>query len=261
MTIYDQDYMQELDAQAKATGVVDSVAESPVAVEEAPSEEPQDHIASAGKEIQEPSEKELNFKALREAIAQEKEERLKLQHELDFTKSQLAQQPQVPKKGVLDDERDDDLLTVGKYRQTQQEYEQKLRAQEEDYRLKLNEMEVKLKNPDYDEVLEKFSIPLLKNNRDFARAFQTAEQKAQFAYDLGKKEMLLQRYHELQQEQSKPVETESSRKAERIVANASKPQTLSNARGGQPSLSKSEYWATCSDAEFAKEMEKNLSEV
>jgi len=260
MTIYDQDYMAELDAQSQATGVVDSVAESPVAIEVVPSEEPQEQIASAGKEIQEPSEKELNFKALREAIAQEKEDKLRIQQELDFMRSQLAETKQVPKKGVLDDERDDDLLTVGKYRQTQQEYEQLLRQQEENYRLKLNELEVKMRHPDYDEVLEKYSIPLLKNNRDFARAFQTAEAKAQFAYDLGKKEMLLAEYHEMQQK-PQPVESQPSQKAERIVANASKPGTLSSARGGQPSLSKAEYYASMSDAEFGALVEKNLTEV
>lgn len=260
MTIYDQDYMQELDAQAQATGVVDSVAESPVAVEEAPTE-----VQEVVDVQSEPSEKELNFKALRETIAQEKAEReaekLRFQQEIEYMRSQLAETKQVPKKSVLDDERDDDLLTVGKYRQTQQEYEQLLKQQEENYRLKLNELEVKLKHPDYDEVLEKYSIPLLKNNRDFARAFQTAEAKAQFAYDLGKKEMLLAQYHEMQQKPQQPVETQSSQKAERIVANASKPQTLSNARGGQPSLSKAEYYASMSDAEFNALVERNLTEV
>jgi len=102
MTIYDQDYMQELDAQAQATGVVDSVAESPVAKEE-PSKEVVDQVADAQEVIQEPSEKEMNFRALREAIAQEKEDKLRIQQELEFMRSQLAERQQVPKKGVLDE--------------------------------------------------------------------------------------------------------------------------------------------------------------
>lgn len=256
MTIYDSDYVAEEELQQKYTGVADSVAESPVAKEEVAEEQ----VVSANNP--EPSEKELNFRALRESIAQEKHEReaerLRYQQELEFMKSQVAQM-QKPEKRILDDQQDDDLLTVGKYRQAQQDYEKMLRQQEEAYKLKVNELEAKVSNPDYDEVVEKYSIPLLQNNRDFAIGLQTAENKAKYAYELGK----MYRDSQLKaQIAPAPVqETQMSRRAEKIVENASKPGTLSSARGGQPSLSKAEYYASMSEAEFNALVSKNLSEV
>ena len=258
MTIYDQDYMAELDQQ-KTAGVQDSVAESPVAIAEEASEQPQDQVASASNEIQEPSEKELNFRALRESIAQEKAEReaerLRFQQEIDYMRNQIHQ-PQAPKKALADD-RDDDLLTVGKFRQTQAEYEAMLRKQDDDYRLKINELETKVQNPDYDEVMDKYAIPLLKTNRDFAVAFQHAENKASFAYNLGR----MHRDSQNREQIPVPQPDAMSQRAEKIVENSKKPGTLSSARGGQPSLSKAEYYASMSDAEFGALVEKNLHEV
>lgn len=259
MTIYDQDYIAEYEAQTKATGVVDSAAESPVAIHEEQNVQPAEQVVSANNESQEPSEKELNFKALRDSIAQEKaereSERFRYQHELELMRTQLAQQ-QAPKKNTLSDQSDDDLLTVGKYRQTQQEYEQMLRQQEDAYKLRLNELETKMLNPDYDEVMDKYAIPLLKNNRDFAVAFQNSENKASFAYNLGRMQRDSQR-----KDEAPPIKMEQSKRAERIVENSSKPGTLSSARGGQPSLSKAEYYASMTDAEFNNLVERNLSEV
>jgi hypothetical protein len=256
MTIYDQDYMAEFDQQQKHTGVVDSAAVSPEVVEQeqVSSQEP---IVSASND----SEKEYNFKALRDSIAQEKAEReaekLRYSQELEFMRSQIAMQQQpAQKRSPLEDERDDDLLTVGKYKQTQAEYEQALRQQEENYRLKLNELETKVQNPDYDEVMDKYAIPLLKTNRDFAIAFQNSENKASFAYNLGRMHRDSQRI-----EPAQPREPEVSQKAQRIVENSSKPGTLSSARGGQPSLSKAEYYASMSESEFNALVEKNLTEV
>jgi len=253
MTIYDQDYMAEANLQHQYTGVVDSAAVSPVAVEEVPTEAP---IVDAQ---QEPSEKELNFKALRETIAREQAEReaerLRYQQEIEFMRSQFAKPVQENRKSVLEDERDDDLLTIGKFRQTQAQYEQQLKQQEENYRLKLNELETKVQHSDYDEVMDKYAIPLLKNNRDFAIAFQNSENKASFAYNLGKM------MKDSQPRPQAPVETEGSQKAQRIVENSSKPATLSSARGGQTALSKAEYYGSMSDAEFNALVEKNLTEV
>lgn len=261
MTIYDQDYMAEANLQHQYTGVVDSAAVSPVAVEETP-KEAVDQVADAHEEntaLPDVSEKHYNFKALRETIAREQAEReaerLRYQQDIDFMRSQLAQKPVQENRKVLEDERDDDLLTVGKFRQTQAAYENQLRQQEENYRLKLNELETKVQHSDYDEVMDKYAIPLLKNNRDFAIAFQNSENKASFAYNLGRM------MKDSQPRPQAPVETEGSQKAQRIVENSNKPGTLSSARGGQPSLSKAEYYGSMSDADFNALVEKNLTEV
>jgi hypothetical protein len=256
MTIYDQDYMAEANLQHQYTGVVDSAAVSPevIAQEQVALKE---EVASASNE----SEKEYNFKALRESIAQEKaereSERLRYSQELEYMRGQIAAQQQpAQKQNPLEDDRDDDLLTVGKYRQAQAEYEQMLRQQEDNYRLRVNELETKVQNPDYDEVMDKYAIPLLKTNRDFAMAFQNSENKASFAYNLGRMHRDSQ-----QREQTPPQQPEVSQKAQRIVENSSKPGTLSSARGGQPSLSKAEYYASMSETEFNALVEKNLTEV
>ena len=64
----------------------------------------------------------------------------------------------------------------------------------------------------------------------------------------------------VQPQAEKPRGTDPAVKAQRIVENANKPGTLSSARGGQPSLSKADYYASMSDAEFSKMVEKNLLE-
>lgn len=266
MSIYDADYAHELAMQEAAyaqkdPAVNDSIAESPVAVAEEqgmPSKE-------ITEQIQEPSDKEINFKALRDSMAEMKAERdaerQRYSQEVEFLRSQMSSQNTQKQeyKNALDDQSDDDLLTVGKYRQTVREMKEQYEQQLQKVRIENEETRARLQYSDYDEVMEKYSIPLLKTNRDFAQAFQVSENKASFAYDLGRREMLLQQYQQAQQQ--KPAEPEVNMKAQRMVENANRPGTLSNARGGQPSLSKAEYWASCSDADFQKEMERNLAEV
>lgn len=269
MTIYDQDFAHELAAmeaqeQSHITAVNDSIAESPVAIAEEV-EAFQEPVAEVQQEA-ELSDKELNFRALRDSVAELKAEReaerLRYQQELEQLRMQMQQAPKQEQKHALDDQSDDDLLTVGKYRQTVREMQEQHQKQLEALRLEQEEMKARVQHPDYDEVLEKYSIPLLKNNRDFANALNASHNKAQFAYELGKKEMLLQQYrNQVQQQAPEPVEMQPNQRAQRIVENARKPGTLSSARGGQPSLSKADYWATCSEADFQKEMAKNLAEV
>lgn len=270
MTIYDQDFSHELaamEAQEKAqiTAVNDSVAESPVAIaEEAEAVQQPEMVAEAQQEL---SDKELNFRALRDSVAELKAEReaerLRYQQELDTLRMQMQHQaPKQEQKRALDDQSDDDLLTVGKYRQTVREMQEQHQQELQTLRIEQEEMKARVQHPDYDEVLEKYSIPLLKNNRDFANALNASHNKAQFAYELGKKEMLLQQYqNQVQQQTTEPAEMQPNQKAQRIVDNARKPGTLSSARGGQASLSKADYWASCSEADFQKEMAKNLAEV
>lgn len=245
----------------KNTAVVDQVAEvSPAIAEEVEAVQQPEMVAD-----NEPSDKELNFRALRDSVAELKaereSERLRYQQELESLRMQMHQSPKQEQKSALDDQSDDDLLTVGKYRQTVREMQEQHQKQLESLRLEQDEMKARVQYSDYDEVMEKYSIPLLKNNRDFANALNSSNHKAQFAYELGKKEMLLQQYQNQVQQTPEPVEVQPNQKAQRMVENARKPGTLSSARGGQPSLSKADYWASCSEADFQKEMAKNLAEV
>jgi len=260
MTIYDADFLA---GEGQYTGVEDSAAGNiAIAQEEVKASEPvQDHIADSSEMIDTVSEKEFNFRALRDSIAQEKAEReaerQRYQQELEMMRSQIQNsQGNIPvKKGALDDLADDDLMTVQKFRAVQQEQQQ--RYQEELNSLKYENLEnrARLQHSDYNEVMENFSIPLLRNNRDFARAFQAAENPAEFAYELGRMQQAMQ------VREPSPPEPQINRQAERIVENARKPGTLSSARGGQPTLSQADYIAKMSDKEFAAYVQKNLEEV
>lgn len=243
-------YLEENEEYAGVTPAAEVVQEQqePVQEEQIAQEEPQI------------SEKELNFRALREEIAREKQEREyernRYNEELYQLKAKLHER-QEPVKSEFDDLQDDDFITVAKYRRIQEQQKHQLREQEEAYRLKLSEMETRVKNPDYDEVMERYSIPLIKENKNFARAFQAAEDKAAFAYELGR----MMRDAQVREEQPIQRQMSPQQKADRILQNASKPGTLSSARGGQPSLSKAEYYAKMSDAEFNKMVAENLDSV
>lgn len=257
MTIYDTDYMAET---GQYPGVQDFAAESQAIVHEEPkaSEAIEDHIVNSDKMVNTVSEKEFNFKALRDSIAQEKAEReaerQRYQQELENMRAQIADTRAEPRKGVLDDLNDDDLVTVEKFRQVQQEQNQRYQEELATLRFENLENRARLQHSDYNDVMEKYSIPLLRNNRDFARAFQNAENPAEFAYEIGRMQM-----NSMPRE---PVaEPQISQRAERIVENARKPGTLSSARGGQPSLSKADYYGSMSDKDFAQLVSKNMEEV
>lgn len=256
MTIYDADYLPDY----IPPGVQDFAAESQavrVQEQEAP-EAIQDQIADSSKMVDEVSEKEFNFKALRDSIAQEKAEREaerhRYQQELENMRAQIANSREEPRKGALDDLADDDLMTVEKFRQVQQEQQERYQEELNTLRYENLENRARLQHSDYNDVMEKYSIPLLRNNRDFARAFQNAENPAEFAYEIGRMQM-----NSMPKQPS--LEPQISQKAERIVENARKPGTLSSARGGQPSLSKADFYASMSEKDFQDMVAKNLEEV
>lgn len=263
MTIYDTDFLAEQEQQY--TGVKDAVAGNQEVEFQEPkaSETNQDHIVHSNEMIEPVSEKEFNFKALRDSIAQEKAEREaerhRYQQELETMRSQMSQmssttnENQISRKDPLDGLSGDDLLTVDKFRQAQQEQQQRYEEELTTLRYENLENRARLQHPDYNEVMDKYSIPLLRNNRDFARAFQNAENPAEFAYEIGRMQMA--------STQQKAPEPQVSQEAQRIVANANKPGTLSSARGGQPTISKADYYGSLSDKDFAAEVLKNLEEV
>jgi hypothetical protein len=87
-----------------------------------------------------------------------------------------------------------------------------------------------------------------------------------FAYKYAKKEQRLQeleasvRANESAVRETPPQPSQQSMNAQRIVENARKPGTLAQA-GGQSALSKADYFATMSDAEFMKMASKHLDTI
>ncbi len=200
-----------------------------------------------------------NFRALREEIDRIKSERdaekRELQMQLDMYKanaiSQQSQQRQeIPQKQMFEGLKDDDVLNVG-------ELKRELQQREAMYQERLAELQVQQKFSDYNEVLEKFALPLIKQKPHLAEGIQGASNKALYAYELGKMYQQMQQAAQVTQAPSTPQKSES---AQRIVENARKPGTLSGS-GGQSTLSKADYFASMSDAEFMRFAGKNLDSI
>jgi len=199
-----------------------------------------------------------NFRALREEVDRIKVEREaeKRDHQLqlDMLRANLNQQqyqkqnqPE-PSKKMFEGMKDDDVPNVAELRaEMNREWAQK----ESIYQAKLEELQVQQLHPDYAEVIEKFALPLVKQKPYLAEGLQGASNKAMYAYELGKM---------AQQIQGQQVVTQKSENAQRIVENARKPGTLSQG-GGQAALSKADYFASMSDAEFMKMASRNLEGI
>lgn len=248
-------------ALAKQTGVNEPVAE--VESEALQQEEQAQGQEVASTQESEVPDKEYNFRALRESIAEQKAERdaerRRYEQELGRMQYQIEQmsrssQPEVT-RSHLDDKEDSDLMTIRDFRRAQQELSEKHQQELQALKYESLENRARLQHSDYNEVMEKYSIPFLRENRDFALAFQASENPAEFAYQLGRMQMGTQSIPQPAQE------TQARENAERIVQNARKPGTLSSARGGQPSLSKADYYASMSDSDFAKFVQRNLEQV
>lgn len=207
--------------------------------------------------IPEPSKQELNFQALREEVERLKHERDAERNEfrqnLELFKANLqqpvAQAPREEPKKFLDGLSETDVPNVAEIRQA---FEQR----EQQYQLRLEELEIQSRHPDYVEVLEKFTAPLLKQKPHLAQGFNGAVNKAMYAYELGKMAQgAMQTAQAPVSQQTSPSET-----AQKIVENARKPASLAQA-GGTSRLSQADFYANMSDAEFIKMASKNLGEI
>lgn len=203
------------------------------------------------------SKQELNFKALREEVdrikAERETERREHQLQIDMLRANIGQKQQeapAQTKKMFDGMADDDVPNV---REIRHAWEQR----ESEYQSRIEELQIAQQYPDYAEVIEKYALPLVKQKPHLAEGIQGARNKALYAYELGK---LAQ---QMQQTPPPPVAPQAplkSMEAQRIVENARKPGTLSQA-GGQSVLSKADYYASMSDQEFIKFASRNLDGI
>ena len=204
-------------------------------------------------EAPEANPKTENFRALREEVDRIKAEREmeKREHQLQLDMfranqnvNQNVNQAPKPSKEMFEGMPEDDVPTVGELRR---EWQQR----EAGYQSRFRELQVQQMHPDYAEVIEKHTVPLLKQKPHLLTGLQNSDNKALFAYELGK----------MAQQINTPSQiTSKSENAQKIVENSRKPGTLSQA-GGQGSLSKADYFATMSDAEFMKMASRNLEGI
>ena len=193
-----------------------------------------------------------HFRALRDEVdrikAERESEKREHQLQLDMLRANIDRQarpaPTPPQeKQFLDGMKEDDIPNVGELRK---EWAQKEAA----YQSRLEELQVAQQYPDYAEVLQNFVAPLIRQKPHLGEGIRNSQNSALMAYELGKM---------AQQAQARPVETRSEN-AQRIVENAKKPGTLSQA-GGQGALSKADYYATMSDQEFMRFAGRNLEGI
>ncbi len=204
-----------------------------------------------------------HFRMLREEVdrikAEREAEKREHQLQLDMLRANLnnqtiQNQPKpspAPQKQAFEGMEDSDVPNVAELRREWQNLQHERKQQESAYQARLEELQVQQMHPDYAEVIEKFALPLVKQKPHLAEGIQGATNKALFAYELGKM---------AQQMQRPPEAPQRSENAQRIVDNAKKPGTLSQA-GGQAALSKADYFASMSDQEFMKFANKNLDGI
>lgn len=217
-----------------------------------------DLLEKPSEAVEQPVEKNINpqaehFRALREEVDRIKAEREsdrrdhQLQLEMlraNLNQAQVQKQPEPRSNRMFEGMDETDVPNV-------KELRQEWSARENNYRERLEELQVQQLHPDYAEVIEKFALPLVRQKPHLAEGIQGASNKALFAYELGKM---------VQQMQVQQVSSQRSENAERMVANSKKPGTLSQA-GGQAALSKADYFATMSDQEFMKFASRNLDSI
>lgn len=196
-----------------------------------------------------------HFRALREEVdrikAEKEAQKQEFQLQLDMLRANVAQthqqRPQEePRKQAFDGMKEDDVPSVGELRR-------EFAAREAEYQQRLEELQVQQQFPDYAEVMNKHLAPLVKDKPHLIKEIMRAENKALFAYEIGK--MAQQAY-----KAPEPPTQQQSNAAQRIVENSKKPGTLSQA-GGQAALSKADYFASMSDAEFMKMASRNLEGI
>lgn len=246
-----QNYSGEMDSDAESHLVESNSFQQEVNEEFLVNPELSQEIAQ--QQTEQPSKQELNFKALREEVdrlkAERESEKRDYQLQMDMLRSnmnnaQVHRQEEAPKK-MFDGMRDDDIPNVAELRK---EWEQR----ESNYQARLEEMQVQQTYPDYAEVLEKYTKPLMNQKPHLVSSLRGADNKALFAYELGKMAQ--------QATQSQSVTPPQSENAKRIVENSRRPGTLSSA-GGQSTLSQADYYASMSDSEFVKFASRHLNGI
>jgi len=199
-----------------------------------------------------------NFRAFRDEVdrmkAERETEKRDFQQQIELLRANLANkqsQPPQPERKFLDGMNDNDVPNVAELRK---EWEER----ESSYKARLEEMQVAQEHPDYAEVIEKFVLPLVKQKPHLAEGLRGANNKALFAYELGK--MAQQMQERQTQQMPSNASSKPNENAQKMVENAKKPRTLAQA-GGQGALSQADHFATMSDQEFLKFASRNLDSI
>lgn len=196
------------------------------------------------------SDKELNFKALRDEVSKMKEEREYWKGQADaFARAPVAPQPsQQDAYAALDW---DDSSDVKRAFETVRQENVKLR---EEFKDALAAVQTKANRQDWNQMVTQHVPTLTNQNPIFAEMIQNASNPYEAAYLLAELNSRAS-----QQAQQQPTFNNNGN-AQRVMQNSSKPQSLAQV-GGHGQLSSADYYASMSDEDFMKMAGRNLANV
>lgn len=186
-------------------------------------------------------------------MARQRRENEELRYNLELWKTQLSKQNQpVPQIQQLDE---DEALTRGVYEEDVSSKMSALERQIADLQFQVSQNSVQSKYSDYDEVIEKYTVPLANKNPHFAETIRSASNKPQVAYELGKQERELQQLRaQLANQAAQPQyayqQVAAPSPQMRMLENAMKPGSLSMTGGQGTFVQQKVDFANMSDAEF-----------
>ncbi|MFX0200993.1 MAG: hypothetical protein ACFFCW_33150 [Candidatus Hodarchaeota archaeon] len=196
--------------------------------------------------------REQNFEALRGEVQELKNQNQLLQDQLELYRANVSMgqtQERRTETQAKDDAfggmEDEDVLTVADAKKI-------FGAKEAQFSEGLSEMRMAVLFPDYRNIVTQHLPNVLKNNPTLATALKDpVKYRHLIAYELAKTDPEFTKTTTGSQEE-KGGESE----ADRIIKNAQKTKSVSQAGGGGGGLSKLEMYATMSDEDFEKEIAK-----
>ncbi len=187
------------------------------------------------------SDKELNFRALREETA-------KLKSEREYWRGQAEafsrQSPETPQEETLSSLDWDDGRDVQKAFMQLKSDNDRLRGEMRD---QLAAASAKAQYNDWDNLVSQHVPQLTSKNPIFAEMIRNTSNPYEAAYLLS----------QMNAQSQQPAASEN---ATRAIANASKPRSPSSV-GGQGKLSSADYYASMSDEDFMKIAAKNMASI
>lgn len=193
------------------------------------------------------SDKEMNFRALREEVAKFKEERDYLRGRLDaFNRTQ--QEPAREEYNPFGDASDDDWVKVSNVKDAYNALRNELHD-------KMSALETKAQHSDWNNMVTQHVPELTSKNPIFAEMIQKASNPYEAAYLLAE----LNSRASMPQVPQAPA-PQMHQYGQRALNNAQKPQTLASV-GGQGQLSSADYYAQMSDEDFMKLAARNLASI
>lgn len=196
------------------------------------------------------SDKEYNFRALREEAAKMKEEREYWKGQAEALSKVPARQPEPePIKNPYETIDWDDGRDVRKAFDALREENQRMKHEFQDA---LTAVSTKAQYSDWNEKVTQHLPELTNKNPIFAEMIKKSSNPYEAAY------LLAQLNASKTGVDVYPPQVETSGNAQRAIANSMKPQTLAST-GGRGSLSQADYYAQMSDEDFQKIASRNLA--